>query len=413
MNASEKILTNVREWNKWREKFPKEIISLENIDFSYKDLSGCDFSNTTIVNVNFDNAILLDCKFTHTNIVDSSFKNAKLNNSSFAFSELSQTTFEKASISYGNLASSEIRDSSFFGVDFSNTLITASIVLDSELSQTNFMNSDLSGSIFNNCNLTSSDFTLCAAEECDFKGSTLLYANLTGVNFRETDLRAVELSDAILCGADLRHSKLDEADLSRSTLTGVKIWGISFTDWTIDGVICESIFRDKDARIPYPQKRSFELGEFEKNFKSLPHFELVYESGLELTEVSLVAFITKEVQKKYPYFQLEIKSIDNGFYPSIKFTVQEQSFLREAIEQIVNHRGEELLKIQNNSSQIKIISHSELPQLLEKNYVQVVCEHLEFHDQSINIYNSENIRNITSGNNNQVTIGKELTSAYL
>ncbi len=97
----------------------------------------------------------------------------------------------------------------------------------------------------------------------DLRGATFRRANLYGVDLRRADLRWADLSGANLCEANLIEATLDGA-----TLTDAWLWETQRAGWSIQGIICEAAYWDKDRK----ERTLYSPGEFER---VAPHLTVV------------------------------------------------------------------------------------------------------------------------------------------
>jgi hypothetical protein len=86
----------------------------------------------------------------------------------------------------------------------------------------------------------------------DLRGANLMSANLMGAN-----LMGVDLSGAVLNDAALNRARLISTSLNEAIITGAKLYGTARDDWHIDGIKCDYVFWDSEARNRTPKDRNF------------------------------------------------------------------------------------------------------------------------------------------------------------
>ena len=89
----------------------------------------------------------------------------------------------------------------------------------------------------------------------NLRGVVLNEANLNGA-----DLSGADLSWASLNGAELRQASLIEASLNNTTITDACLWEIRSAGWSIQGIICETIYWDRNRE----ERMTYTPGQFEQ-----------------------------------------------------------------------------------------------------------------------------------------------------
>ena len=112
--------------------FPsRQKLSIKSVDYSGKDLKGCDFSDAQIWNSVFDNTNLEGCDFSNASIFDSSFRNSQMKFTSFNNAKIVKSNLTKSNFSYADFTNATIFNNNlngamfsyayFFGTDFTSS----------------------------------------------------------------------------------------------------------------------------------------------------------------------------------------------------------------------------------------------------------------------------------------------------
>jgi uncharacterized protein YjbI with pentapeptide repeats len=191
-------------------------------NFIAKNLSGKDFSNSSLENeiffgsdlrnANFENSIISGSDFSLANLKNANFKNAIIDGIKLRQTTLDQTDFTNVDFSQVNLTN----------VDLTNTILKNSNLSNKDLTKTFLYKSDLSGADLSHSNLS-----------VVYLGDTILKdANFTNALLYETDLSLAldkDLSGTVLVQAVITHSNLVGVDFSGKDLSGVNFFSSDLT----------------------------------------------------------------------------------------------------------------------------------------------------------------------------------------
>jgi Pentapeptide repeats (8 copies) len=163
------------------------------------------------------------------------------------------------------------------------------------LSRANLRRADLSGTILSKANLSRKNLS----------GQNLSNANLSNANLSNANLSGANLQEASLQTAMLINAKLDSAKL-----TNARIWETQRAGWSIKGVICESVYWDKEAK----SKTPYSPGDFERLFAEKTRVRLVFKYGISPLEVATLPALIKHLEEAHPGCSLRLVSIhdDSG-----------------------------------------------------------------------------------------------------
>ena len=226
----------VKEWNKWREENPVIRPDLRRAHLEKRDLRG----------INFHNAILDRIYLNSANLSENDLSSASLGCSKLI----------NADLSYANLKRT------YFG--------------EADLNNSNFKRADL--------------------YRADLKNANLSSANLQEAYLGEADLNETNLVGANLSGADLWRTNLVDAKCDNVTLSRAKLWGTQTSGWSIKGIICTSVYWDKEAKI----LKKYKPGEFEKLHSGKPIIILHYSGGITTLEFATLPGMITKLASEHP-----------------------------------------------------------------------------------------------------------------
>lgn len=178
-------------WNEWRRKERQIWADLSELDFTTDfrglDLSGTQFTNTTLFKANLVGANLTEATFLGSDVRRANLTGAVL---------------ERAKLLGTHLDETELIDANLSGA----------MLINAHMNKTNLTSANLTGSDIGGANLF---------------GANLSHANFSGACLYGTNLSKATLFGTNLTGADLQHANLVDADLSDADLTGCRVYGIS------------------------------------------------------------------------------------------------------------------------------------------------------------------------------------------
>jgi len=183
--------------------------NLANSDLRLANMESVNFTGSKLSKANFQLASLRNSDLSYADLTETSFHFVNLENATFTNSELSDTLFRKSSLKNANFANSRVK-------------VNLQFVL---LENANFFGSDLTGSILRASNLTNANF-----EEADLSKVRLPIAKVTNTNFKGANLSdtywwTAKLNNADLSFADLSNANFTHANISNSNFTGANLAG--------------------------------------------------------------------------------------------------------------------------------------------------------------------------------------------
>lgn len=203
---------------------------LYNLQAQRMDLSGTDFSNTSIhgarfIRTNLQNASFAKAKLTNIRIEKSivsnpilteaemnsiKFENLRLHNADFTGTSIAQASWNNLSVSdsrlqFSHMEKLNIKHSELLRCDFTRGSLSISSIIASHIQNSIFLGTTLTLIDIDNSQLVNSDFTNARFVNARITNTTFESCKLEGADFSEADLLAVRFLNT---------------DLSRCTLNG-------------------------------------------------------------------------------------------------------------------------------------------------------------------------------------------------
>src|SRR5262249_19012143 len=112
-------------------------------------------------------------------------------------------------------------------------------------------------------------------------------ADLSGAPLSEANLSGADLS-----GADLRQANLIETNLDGATLTDASLWETQRAGWSIQGILCEAVYWDRDRQ----ERTTYSPGEFERLYADQTKIVLHYAGGISPIEVATLPALIQRIE---------------------------------------------------------------------------------------------------------------------
>lgn len=280
----------VKNWNEWRRKGIATRLDLSGVDFREANLNNADLSNTNLNNSNLNKAKL---------------RKAKLSNADLNDSNLSGANLSQADLSRAYLSKVDLRGANLSNADLSKTILGYANLSDADLSKAVFIGAMAIGAIFSDANLTRANFSEADLSGAIFSEADLSEANLSGAILSESNLSGAILSEAILQKASLTAARLLYAKLDNANLTEACLWETQRAGWSIKGIVCESVYWDRDAK----EKTVYVPGEFERLFADKTIIRLFYKDGISPLEIVTLPSLIQRLGETHPNARLRFVSI--------------------------------------------------------------------------------------------------------
>ena len=105
------------------------------------------------------------------------------------------------------------------------------------------------------------------------------------------NLSGFDISGATLSATDLRAANLLGTVFNGATLTGAKLWETQRGGWSIQNVVCESAYWDKDGK----ELTHYAPGEFERLYSEKTKIALHYEGGIDPLEITTLPALIQKI----------------------------------------------------------------------------------------------------------------------
>jgi uncharacterized protein YjbI with pentapeptide repeats len=225
----------------------------DQFDFSQKDLSGLDLSNTELSSlsffvcdfsrVNLTGSNMIKFKLLSSDLFATSFKKSFLNDADLNDSKVSQTNFTDAV-----MINAECRYINGDNPIFVRADLTGAKFIGAKILGANFSYAKLIGVQFNNANLSGANFSYADLSDADllftsfstpanFNSANLTRATLSGLNLANSNFENANLTDSNLSFAHLDNANFTNANFTNANLVGANLQNATLTGAKFNGVI--------------------------------------------------------------------------------------------------------------------------------------------------------------------------------
>ena len=198
---------------------------LSNADLSYSNLSNADLSYSNLSNADLSNADLSNADLTGSIFVGADLSNADLTNAKLQDTDLRNTNLKYSNLSFVDLSSSKIMGADARNSNLSNAILQGHHLSDSFFDGANLSNADLTFTVFRHVGLSGANLS----------GANISYADLTYANLEFSNLSRVKL-----IGSDLSGANLSNANLQNSNLSWSNLFNTDFTNANLEDVIVKN-----------------------------------------------------------------------------------------------------------------------------------------------------------------------------
>lgn len=236
------------------------------------------------------------------------------------------------------------------GADFSDAYLGSGNFSGALLNNANFSGAELYEAKFIETNLSRANFCKAELHRADLSSANLSNANLSHAFFNNANLSAANLNSANLQGSILEEVNLNRADLSRVDITGSIFWGVSTAGWKIDGIKADYVYFCRYDELEKERcRRTFQVGQFEALFKSLPTVELIFVEGLSPTCLFTLSMIIEKISTQNPSLGIKMADVrKNEFETRIGVKVNKDEQLTEVGQLIHEVMGQAVCAIPVN-----------------------------------------------------------------
>ena len=270
----QKLNQGVKAWNQWRIENDKERI---------------DFSETNLLS--------------GANLREANLSRANLRDADLSRADLSRANLSRANLSGANLSGANLSGANLSGANLSGTNLSGT-----NLSGTNLKGADLSRAKFVEADLSKADLSKADLNEAVLSRTNLSGTNLSGASLSRLDLSGRNLSGRDFTGVDFRQTNLIDVNLNGATLTNSWLWETQRTGWSIQGIICEVAYWDRDRQ----KRETYSAGEFERFYADKTKIELRYEGGISPIEIATLPALIRYIEAAHPGCVLRLHSVQDA-----------------------------------------------------------------------------------------------------
>ena len=284
---------------------------------------------------------------------------------------LRKADLQKADLQKANLQEADLQEADLKGANLKGAnLLLARLVL-ANLRGANLREANLREAILNGAILLGAILKGVNLHKAYISGTWLPETDLHGVNLKEAYLYKINLHGANLSKADLRGANLYGADMTatilvKANITGVSLYGVACHNWLIDGIKCDYIFFDPDAKKRTPKDRDFRPGEFEELYRSLPTIDYYFEKGFTPIDAVIMDKVVQAINEKHPEFELRLDSFHSRGQPHAKFTVLHKEYSDQALQKIAIAYGEKIKYLEGQRDQANAMLSQFMTKLIEQ-----------------------------------------------
>jgi uncharacterized protein YjbI with pentapeptide repeats len=317
----------VEVWNQWRKDNPEIMPNLSGISFEWSKFKGAKFNYANFSETDFSNADLSGKDLRGINLSGANLSGANLNRTNLNGVNLCKASLSGASIIFANLVEADLCEANITGADLRGADISGADLSSVVLVNANLFSSDLNGVKLISSNLEGANLIRASLMRANLLGANLSGAELVRTDLSEANLNFADLSGADLSGANLSGTDFTGANLSRTNLTatsmkatrlldanldganltGACLWETQRADWSIKGIICESVYWDIEPN----EKIEYAAGEFERLFADQTKIKLHYKDGISPLEIATLPALIHHLEEMQGY-SLRFVSITEG-----------------------------------------------------------------------------------------------------
>jgi uncharacterized protein YjbI with pentapeptide repeats len=325
---------SVSAWNQWRQRNPDIRIDLTRADLCRALLDNASLQGAFLRDADLRGAFLRDADLRGAALGNASLQGAILiradfrdeaflRNANLQGAVLNRANFREAVLDGADLSKAALRDADLRDADLRNAILTETKLNRADLSGADLSKADLSKADLKESNLSKTHLHEAILVEADLSRMDLREADLSRTDLREADLSKSRLSNADLSDADLSNADLSDADLSNAdlrlanliaanlnsaTLTDACLWETQRAGWSIQGIICEAVYWDKDRK----ERTLYSLGEFERLYADKTKVVLQYAGGI-ISPIEIATLPSMiEIMQKWSNCVLRLDSLQDA-----------------------------------------------------------------------------------------------------
>jgi|GEM_PF-574415 len=216
----------------------------------------------------------------------------------------------EANLTWADLREANLGGAALGGADFRRADLRGAHLRRADLGRADFRGAHLCGIYLSGAALSGADLREADLSGAHLDGADLSRVNLSGADLGGADLRRADLSharcvEANFNNASLRLARLIGTNLDGATLTAAHLWETQRTGWSINGVICESVYWDTEGK----ELTTYAPGEFQRLYSDKTRIVLFYKGGLSPLEFSALPALVKHLEESRPGCTLRLESI--------------------------------------------------------------------------------------------------------
>jgi uncharacterized protein YjbI with pentapeptide repeats len=362
--------------------------SLGGVNLSGQDLRGANLREVSLFYANLSGANLSGADLSRVNLSEANLSGADLSGADLSRADLSEANLSGADLSRANLSGQD-----FSGRDFSRLSLSGANLSRARLSRTNLSGADLSGADLSKAYLFFANLSRADVSEADLSGAdlsradlsraNLSRANLSKANLSRLNLSGRDLSGKDLTGVDFRQTNLIEVNLDGATLTDSCLWETQRTGWSIQGIVCEAAYWDRERQ----KRETYGPGEFERLYADKMKIVLHYEGGISPIEIATLPALIQRIEAAHPGCVLRLHSVqDAPGGATVTLVVEERVDIcpteMAAIQAELEERGRRLISAERRALEeevqrrhaeytLRYLSHEVFPRLLGSGHTNV------------------------------------------
>jgi uncharacterized protein YjbI with pentapeptide repeats len=284
---------------------------LRGANFSNTDLSEIDLSETDLSRANLNEVILRGANLSMSDLSYVNLRGANLSKTDLSYANLRGANLRETNLSEANLSGATLRGSDLGGSDLGGA----------DLSKASLSEASLRGANLNYADLSRAILSRAILDMVILSGAILSETDLSARDFTEKDLRGVCFQNANLQEARLINSNLDGANL-----TDARLWETQRAGWSINGVTCESVYWDEEAKV----KTVYTPSEFERLFAEQTKILLFYKDGITPLEIATLPALIQHLSDSHPGCNLRFVSIhEDGGGDVVELAIEDAENLND------------------------------------------------------------------------------------
>lgn len=249
------------------------------------------------------NQWLRDTLEIHPDLSEADLSRADLRKANLSGANLSGADFRHARLRGADLRGADLRNADLLRADLRGVDLRQAVLSEADLRET-----DLNGTHLNGARLYRTTLSRVDLRGAYLSGAYLIRADLSGAYLSGVDLSGAIYERVNFSNANLSLARLLGANLNGATLTEAHLWETQRTGWSIKGVVCESVYWDKEGK----ELTTYGPGEFERLYAEKVKVLVRYPEGISPLEVVTLPALIQHLEASRPSCKLRFESIQDG-----------------------------------------------------------------------------------------------------